>query len=150
VSCGSSSAQAQWLRQDLAAHPTRCTLAYAHHPRFTSGTNSPGSNSIKPLFQALYDYGADVLLVGHDHHYERFAPQNPSGARDPARGIREFLVGTGGRGFHPVNTIIPNSEIRNNVTFGVLKLTLRPASYDWQFVPEAGATFRDAGSQMCH
>jgi acid phosphatase type 7 len=150
VSCGSSSAQAQWLRQDLAAHPTRCTLAYAHHPRFTSGTNSPGSNSIKPLFQTLYDYGADVLLVGHDHHYERFAPQNPSGASDPARGIREFLVGTGGRGFHPVNTIIPNSEVRNNVTFGVLKLVLRPASYDWQFVPEAGATFRDAGSQMCH
>ena len=150
VSCSSSSAQAQWLRQDLAAHPTRCTLAYAHHPRFTSGTNSPGSSSIKPLFQALYDYGADVVLVGHDHHYERFAPQNPSGASDPARGIREFLVGTGGRGFHPVNTIIPNSEVRNNVTFGVLKLVLRPASYDWQFVPEAGATFRDAGSQMCH
>jgi hypothetical protein len=150
VSCGSSSAQAQWLRQDLASHPTMCTLAYAHHPRFSSGVNSPGSSSIKPLFQALYDYGADVLLVGHDHHYERFAPQNPSGASDPARGVREFLVGTGGRGFHPVKTIIPNSEVRNNVTFGVLKLALRPGSYDWQFEPEAGATFRDAGSQMCH
>jgi hypothetical protein len=150
VSCSSSSAQAQWLRQDLAAHPTRCTLAYWHHPRFTSGTNSPGSNSIKPLFQVLYDYGTDVVLVGHDHHYERFAPQSPSGSRDVARGIREFLVGTGGRGFHPVNTILPNSEVRNNVTFGVLKMALRPAGYDWQFVPEAGASFRDAGSEMCH
>ena len=81
------------------------------------------------------------MLVGHDHHYERFAPQSPSGGRDLARGIRQFLVGTGGRGFHPINTPLPNSEVRNNVTFGVLKLTLRPASYDWQFVPEAGKSF---------
>ena len=150
VSCGSSSAQVQWLRGDLAAHPAGCTLAYWHHPRFTSGTNSPGSSSVTPLYQALYDHGADVVLVGHDHHYERFAPQSPSGRHDPARGIRQFLVGTGGRGFHPINAPRPNSEVRNNVTFGVLKLTLRPASYDWQFVPEAGKTFRDAGSQACH
>ena len=150
VSCGSSSAQVQWLRGDLAAHPAKCTLGYWHHPRFTSGTNSPGSNSVTPLYQALYDYGADVVLVGHDHHYERFAPQSPAGGRDLARGIRQFLVGTGGRGFHPVKSPRPNSEVRNNVTFGVLKLTLRPASYDWQFVPEAGKSFRDAGSQACH
>jgi len=150
VSCGSSSAQVQWLRQDLAAHPARCTLGYWHHPRFTSGTNSPGSSSVTPLYQALYDHGADLVLVGHDHHYERFAPQSPSGGRDLARGIRQFLVGTGGRGFHPLNTPRPNSEVRQNVTFGVLKLTLRPASYDWQFVPEAGKSFSDAGSQACH
>ena len=150
VSCGSSSAQAQWLRADLAAHPARCTLSYWHHPRFTSGTNTPGSNSVTPLYQALYDHGADVVLVGHDHHYERFAPQSPSGGRDLARGIRQFLVGTGGRGFHPIKTALPNSEVRNNVTFGVLKLTLRPGSYDWEFVPEAGKSFRDAGSQACH
>jgi hypothetical protein len=150
VSCGSSSAQVKWLRQDLATHPARCTLGYWHHPRFTSGTNSPGSSSVTPLYQALYDYGADVVLVGHDHHYERFAPQSPAGGRDIARGIRQFLVGTGGRGFHPINTPRPNSEVRNNVTFGVLKLTLRPESYDWQFVPEAGKSFRDAGSQACH
>ena len=106
VSCGSSSAQAQWLRADLAAHPARCTLGYWHHPRFTSGTNSPGSNSVTPLYQALYDHGADVVLVGHDHHYERFAPQSPSGGRDLARGIRQFLVGTGGRGFHPIKTAL--------------------------------------------
>jgi acid phosphatase type 7 len=150
VSCGSSSAQVQWLRQDLASHPARCTLGYWHHPRFTSGTNSPGSSSVTPLYQALYDYGADVVLVGHDHHYERFAPQGPNGAKDLARGIREFLVGTGGRGFHPLQTPRPNSEVRRNDTFGVLKLTLRPASYDWQFVPEAGKSFSDAGSQACH
>jgi hypothetical protein len=105
---------------------------------------------VTPLYQALYDYGADVVLVGHDHHYERFAPQEPSGARNLARGVRQFLVGTGGRGFHPVNTPRPNSEVRNNTTFGVLQLALHPASYDWQFVPEAGKTFRDAGSQACH
>jgi hypothetical protein len=150
VSCGSSSAQVQWLRGDLAAHPARCTLGYWHHPRFTSGTNSPGSSSVAPLYQALYDYGADVVLVGHDHHYERFAPQTPAGGRDLARGIREFLVGTGGRGFHPLSAPRPNSEVRRNDTFGVLKLTLRPTSYDWQFVPEAGKSFRDAGSQACH
>jgi hypothetical protein len=150
VSCSSSSAQARWLRQDLAAHPARCTLAYWHHPRFTSGSNAPGSNSVLPLFQALYDHGADVVLSGHDHHYERFAPQDPNGSRNVARGIREWVVGTGGRNFHPLNSPRPNSEVRNNSTFGVLRLTLRPASYDWQFVPEAGKSFRDAGSQACH
>jgi hypothetical protein len=150
VSCSSSSTQVKWLRQDLAAHPARCTLGYWHHPRFTSGTNSPGSNSVTPLYQALYDHGADVVLVGHDHHYERFAPQDPNGGRNTARGIRQFLVGTGGRGFHPLNTPRPNSEVRNNSTFGVLRLTLRPASFDWQFVPEAGKSFRDSGSQACH
>jgi hypothetical protein len=150
VSCSSSSAQVRWLRQDLAANPARCTLAYWHHPRFTSGTNSPGSNSVTPLYQALYDQGADVVLVGHDHDYERFAPQDPNGGRDLARGIRQFVVGTGGRNFHPLGSPRPNSEVRNNTTFGVLMLTLRGASYGWQFVPEAGRTFRDSGSQACH
>jgi acid phosphatase type 7 len=150
VSCSSSSAQAQWLRQDLAANPTKCTLAYWHHPKFTSGVNYPGSSSVKPVFQVLYDYDADVVLVGHDHHYERFVPQDPNGALDLSRGIRQFVVGTGGRNFHPIKTILPNSEVRNNVTFGVLKLTLHPTSYDWQFTPEAGKTFTDSGSQACH
>ena len=150
VSCSSSSAQVRWLRQDLAAHPARCTLGYWHHPRFTSGTNSPGSSSVTPLYQALYDHGADVVLVGHDHDYERFAPQSPGGGRDLARGIRQFVVGTGGRGFHPMGSPRPNSEVRNNSTFGVLTLALHPAGYDWRFVPEAGKSFRDAGSQSCH
>jgi hypothetical protein len=150
IGCSSTSAQEQWLRQDLAAHRTTCTLAYWHHPRFTSGSNYPGSPLVKPLYQALYDNDADLVLVGHDHHYERFVPQDPDGAQDPVRGIRQFVVGTGGRNFHPINTVLPNSEVRNNVTFGVLKLTLHPASYDWQFVPEAGKTFTDSGSQACH
>jgi hypothetical protein len=105
---------------------------------------------VKPLFQILYDSNADLVLVGHDHHYERFAPQNPSGGADSARGIREFVVGTGGRNFHPIKTILPNSQVRNNVTFGVLRLTLHPAGYDWQFVPEAGKTFSDHGTASCH
>jgi calcineurin-like phosphoesterase family protein len=150
VSCSSSSAQVQWLRQDLAAHPALCTLGYWHHPRFTSGGNSPGSNSVTPLYQALYDHGADVVLVGHDHHYERFGPQDPNGGRNPTRGIREFVVGTGGRNFHPLNSPRPNSEVRNNATFGVLNLALHPTRYDWQFVPEAGKSFRDSGTQACH
>jgi hypothetical protein len=150
VSCSSSSAQVRWLRQDLAAHPARCTLGYWHHPRFTSGTNSPGSNSVTPLYQALYDHGADVVLVGHDHDYERFAPQNPSGGRDLARGIRQFVVGTGGRGFHPLSTPRPNSEVRQNSTFGILRMALHATGYDWEFVPEAGRSFRDSGSQACH
>ena len=150
VSCSSSSAQVRWLRQDLAAHPALCTLAYWHHPRFTSGSNAPGSSSVKPLYQALYDHGAEVVLAGHDHHYERFAPQDANGARNVARGLREFVVGTGGRNFHSLNSPRPNSEVRNNSTFGILRLTLRPASYEWQFVPEAGKTFRDAGAQACH
>jgi chitodextrinase len=150
VSCSATSSQANWLRQDLAANPRTCTLAFWHHPRFTSGVNAPGSTSVKPLYQALYDYDADVALVGHDHHYERFAPKDPDGNLNSSTGIREFVVGTGGRSFHPINTIQPGSEVRQNTNFGVLKLTLHPASYDWQFVPEAGKTFTDSGSTACH
>jgi acid phosphatase type 7 len=149
VSCATSSAQATWLRQDLAANPDTCTLAFWHHPRFTSGTNAPGSSSVKPLYQALYDYKADVLLVGHDHDYERFALQDPEGALDPVRGIRQFVVGTGGKSFHNFSTIQPGSEARNNDTFGVLKLVLSPTSYEWRFVPEAGKTYTDTGSTPC-
>ena len=98
----------------------------------------------------LYDAGADVVLAGHDHTYERFAPQNPAGEADPARGIREFVVGTGGRSHYEFEKIDRDSEVRNNTTYGVLKLTLRPSSYDWEFVPVAGGTFRDSGSGTCH
>jgi len=147
--CGSGSAQEQWLRLDLAAHPAPCTLAYWHHPLFSSGQH--GNNpSVQALYQALYDYGADAVLNSHDHLYERFAPQDPSGNLDTARGIREFLVGTGGAGHYNWGIMQPNSEVRNNTTFGVMKLTLHPTSYDWEFVPEAGETFTDSGSDSCH
>jgi hypothetical protein len=149
VSCSASSAQASWLQADLAANPETCTLAFWHHPKFTSGTNSPGSNSVKPLFQILYDHEVDVGLVGHDHDYERFALKNPDGVVEPSRGIRQFVVGTGGRSFHNWGTIQPGSEARQNDTFGVLKMTLRPDSYEWQFVPEAGKTYTDTGSTPC-
>jgi hypothetical protein len=143
-----SSAQVQWLRADLAANQNVCTLAYWHHPRFSSGQHGNIARS-QPFWDALYEYGADVVLNGHDHTYERFAPQNPNGQADANRGIREFVVGTGGAGLYPFPTIQPNSQVRNNTTYGVLKLTLHSTSYDWQFVPIAGQTFTDSGSSNC-
>jgi acid phosphatase type 7 len=102
------------------------------------------------LGRPLYAANADVVLSGHDHDYERFAPQMPSGAADSARGIREFVVGTGGRELRPFGTIKPNSEVHHAETFGVLKLTLHPNSYEWKFVPVAGKTFSDSGKSSCH
>src|SRR5205085_9370357 len=146
--CGAGSPQEQWLRQDLADSTARCTLAYWHHPLFSSGQHRPGDSEVRPLFQALYDYGAELVLTGHDHNYERFAPQDPSGALDLARGIRQFIVGTGGRSLYTQATPLPNSEVRESHSFGVLELTLRPASYDWRFV-STNSGFHDSQSQSC-
>jgi acid phosphatase type 7 len=148
--CGAGSPQEQWLRQDLASSPADCTLAYWHHPLFASGTYTPGIASVKPLFQALYDDGADLVLVGHDHNYERFAPQDPNGVLDLARGIRQLVVGTGGKSHAAQGTPIPNSEVRNADTYGVLELTLRESGYEWRFVPESGKTFTDSGTGSCN
>ncbi len=149
IACGAGSAQEQWLRADLAANPRTCTLAYWHHPRFSSGTTHGSHVSLQPIWQALYDYGADVVLSGHEHNYERFALQDPSGVADP-RGIREFVTGTGGRSHYGfASTPVANSEVRNSTTYGVLKLTLHAASYDWQFIPVAGGTFTDSGAGTC-
>jgi len=149
VACGAGSAQEKWLRADLAAHPAACTLAYWHHPRFNSGHQS-NATFMQALFQDLYDADADVILGGHAHDYERFAPQNPAGKLDEARGIRQFVVGTGGAFFTSLSTTKPNSQVRNANTYGVLMLTLHPDSYDWRFVPEAGRGFTDSGSDRCH
>ena len=149
VSMAAGSPQEQWLRADLAGHPVSCTLAYWHHPRFSSGRHG-GDASPEPLWQALYDAGADVVISGHDHTYERFAPQTPDGAADPARGIRQFVVGTGGASLYNFTTIVANSEARDNTTHGVLRLSLGPGGYDWEFIPVAGGTFRDSGSGSCH
>jgi hypothetical protein len=146
--CEAGSAQEQWLRADLAAHPTTCTLAYWHHPRFASG--GEGSPAMGAIWEALYEHGADVVLSAHKHHYERFAPQTPAGEADPVNGIREFIVGTGGKSHHWVTEPRANSEVVESGTFGVLKLTLHVSGYDWEFVPIAGATFTDAGSDLCH
>jgi acid phosphatase type 7 len=147
--CQAGSSQEQWLRADLAAHPASCTLAYWHHPRFSSGEHG-NATALQPIWQALYDANADVVLNGHDHNYERFAPQNPSGTLDRARGIRQFVVGTGGKSHYQITAPITNSEIYNDSTFGVLKLTLHPTSYDWEFIPESGKTFSDTGNADCH
>ena len=145
--CNAGSPQEQWLRADLAANSTQCTLALWHHPRFSSGASSTRTQA---LWNALYDYNAELILNGHAHVYERFAPQNPGGKLDTARGIREFIVGSGGVGHGSTTTFAPNSEAYNGTTFGVIKLTLKSNSYDWQFIPEAGRTFTDSGSTLCH
>ena len=144
-----ASEQEQWLRADLAAHPKRCTLAYFHHPRFSSGTSHGSDPQMQPLWQVLYDAGADVVLTGHEHNYERFAPQTPDGRADSARGIREFVAGTGGGPLYQFGPPIANSEVRS-MSYGVLKLTLGVRSYEWQFIPIAGGTFTDSGSAPCH
>jgi hypothetical protein len=147
--CSAGSPQEQWLRADLAAHPNTCTLAYMHHPRFSSGQIG-NITYVQPLWQALYDHGADVVLAGHDHDYERFAPQRPDGTRDTAYGLRQFVVGTGGRNMSSLGTTKANSEVRHDDTFGVLKLTLYAGGYDWQFLPIAGSSFTDSGAGTCH
>ena len=147
--CAAGSAQEQWLRSDLAASKAKCTLAFMHHPRISS-SYSADLTEVQPLWQALYNAGADLVLSGHDHVYERLAPVDPTGRSDGARGLRQFIVGTGGFSHHPFFTVHPASEVRNNNTFGVLKLELKAASYSWQFLSEAGRTFTDAGTALCH
>ena len=141
------SAQEQWLRADLAANRTQCTLAYWHHPRFSSGAHQSDART-RDIWQALYDFGADVVVTGHDHDDEEFSRQTADGALD-ANGIRQFVVGTGGTALRPFGFIQPNSATRNSDTHGVLRLTLRPTSFDWTFVPVAGATFTDSDSRDC-
>jgi acid phosphatase type 7 len=144
--CTPTSAQGQWLQADLAANPRMCTLAIFHEPLFSS---SGGNTGLRSLWTSLYQAGADIVLNGHRHNYERFTLQDPNGVADPAHGIREFVVGTGGRSHSSFGSTASNSEIRNNTAYGVLKLTLHPTSYDWQFIPIAGQSFTDSGSAPC-
>ena len=146
--CGPTSPQGKWLAADLAANSNWCTLAYWHIPLFSSGGRAELNS--RDFWQMLYEQDVDLVLSGHDHIYERFAPQTADGIADPVRGIRQFVVGTGGGNHTSLATIFPNSEVRNTDTFGVLKLTLRLTGYDWEFVPEAGGSFTDSGSAECH
>lgn len=149
--CGAGSPQEQWLRADLAADQSACTLAYWHDPRFSSGAVHGSNTAYTAFWQALYDDRAEIVLGGHEHVYERFAKQTPNGSADPVRGLRQFTVGTGGRSHYAFrNQVLATSEVRNGDTFGVLDLALRPGSYDWRFVPEAGRIFTDTGSTACH
>ncbi|MCA1587195.1 MAG: metallophosphoesterase [Chloroflexi bacterium] len=148
ISCAQGSPQEQWLRADLAAHPTACTLAIWHHPLFSSKTASTAS---RPFWDDLYVAGAEIVLNAHVHNYERFRPQRPDGAADPAGGIAQFVVGTGGKSLESTGSPGPGSNSAAAAqTFGVLELTLKATSYEWRFVPEAGQTFSDAGSAACH
>jgi hypothetical protein len=142
--------QLAWLVADLAANPALCTVAIAHRPRFSSG-NAHSAGSQGPVFQALHDAGAELLVSGNDHDYERFAPQAPNQTPDPDSGVVQFVVGTGGKSHGDINLPLePNSVAQNADTYGVLRLVLHPASYDWRFFPVRGRTFTDAGSADCH
>jgi acid phosphatase type 7 len=146
--CERGSPQERWLRRDLAAHRTRCTLAAWHEPRFSSGQHGPSDRS-QALWEALYAGGVDVVLAGHDHDYERFAPLDANGRPD-SRGMRSFVVGTGGVGLRRLPpAVVSGSIVRQDTTFGVLALRLRPADYDWDFVP-VGTGFSDSGHGACH
>ncbi len=137
--CERGSPQWQWLKADLAAHPALCTLAYWHHPRFSSGLHG-SDTTVAPFWDLLARAKADLVLQGHDHDYERFAP---------IRGIRSFVVGTGGRSHYPFLLPRAGSVVRNANTFGVLRLTLKATGFNWEFVPVAGGTFTDVGSGVC-
>lgn len=146
IAAGAGSAQAAWLRQILAGSSAPCTIAYWHHPRFGSGQHGSNGN-VAELWNLLYEAGAEIVLAGHEHFYERFAPQTPGGTRDPDRGLRQFIVGTGGATPYEFVGAHPNSEARIS-QWGVLKLTLGPQSYAWEFIGASGAS--DTGVGSCH
>lgn len=148
VPSGPGSAQGEWLRQELAKQPTLCTAAIWHRPLFTSGPN--GSNAdMRDLWRTLYEFNVDVVINGHDHLYERFAPQDPDGRPDPARGIRQFTIGTGGALLYQAVTVAANSEVRQSA-WGVGQFTLTGTGYQWEFIPADAAGTRDSGFGSCH
>jgi hypothetical protein len=147
--CGSRSPQATWLRADLQANRAKCTLAFSHSPRFSSGEHG-NDELLRDLWQIMHESGVDVVLSGHDHTYERFAPQDAIGRGDAKRGIRAFVVGTGGKGLGRFVRARPNSEVRANSSIGVLTLTLRPENYSWQFRAIADLPLDDSGDGSCH
>lgn len=149
ISRTASSAQIAWLRADLTGSRAQCTMALWHHPRFSSGYHGNDVTQ-QPFWDVLYEFDADVVLVGHDHNYERFAPQTPAGVADPTRGLRQFVVGTGGASLRSFSTIRPNSEFRDSSTWGVIKLDLAPTGYSWSYITTTGGAVLDSGSGSCH
>jgi hypothetical protein len=148
ISMQLGSPQLSWLRDDLRTSDSRCTVAYWHRPLFSSGQHGNHPET-RELWRTLFEFGAEIIVSAHDHDYERFAPQNPDGLADAARGLRQFVVGTGGAGLRPFAAVRANSEVRESV-WGVLVLSLDDGSYRWEFQPVEGATFRDSGSGQCH
>jgi hypothetical protein len=145
---GPGSAQAEWLRQELALRPASCAVAYWHRPLFSSGLNGDNPD-MRGLWRILYEANIDVIVNGHDHTYERFGPQDPDGRPDQQRGIRQFVIGTGGAPLYPFASVRGNSEVRG-AAWGVTVFTLLNGGYQWEFVPVEGASFRDAGAGVCH
>lgn len=150
--CEVGSPQEVWLKQDLAEHAGACIVGYGHHALFSSGIfrSHAVHAEVKPLWDDLYAAHADLMLAGHEHSYERFAPQNTDGVADAQNGIRLITAGTGGRSHDPLGFAAPNSEVRDWETYGVVKLVLSPKGYTWEFIPEEGKKFRDSGSGTCH
>jgi len=149
IDTSASGAQGSWLQSDLAANPKTCVLAYWHKPRWSSGNTHGSDSGMQALWQILYNAGAEVVINGHEHNYERFAQMNATGST-VSQGLREFVVGTGGGSHYGFGSALASSEVRNSSTFGVLKLTLSSTGYSWQFVPVSGSTFTDSGSANCH
>jgi acid phosphatase type 7 len=149
IDVSATSAQVKWLKADLTANPKKCVLAYWHHPRWSSGAKYGNSSTYQALWETLYLGGAELVLNGHEHHYERFAQMNTAGVA-VSSGLREIVVGTGGASLYGFGTIRSASEVRNSSTHGVLKLALSSTSYSWQFIPVAGKTFTDSGATLCH
>src|SRR5688500_7559874 len=148
--CGAGAAQERSLRSDLEANPRACTVPYFRNSRFSSSVEHGNSPEMTPFWEALYEAGADVVLSGHSHNYERFAPQTPSGQADAAQGIRQFVVGTGGRSHYSFGVVQANSEVRIADADGVIELTLHPEGYDWQFLTAPAGMVADAGNARCH
>jgi hypothetical protein len=148
IDVSATSAQVKWLKNDLAANPKKCVLAYWHHPRWSSGSRHGSNSKYHVLWRALYYAGADLVINGHEHHYERFKPMDHSGY-GATSGLRQIVVGTGGAGLYGFGTVHPSSQVRNASTYGVLKLTLNTTSYAWNFIPVAGKTFTDSGTTSC-
>ena len=149
IAVSSTSTQVKWLKNDLAANPKRCVLAYWHKPRWSSGSNHGSASSMQTIWKILYDAGAELIVNGHEHNYERFREMNGSGAA-ASPGLREIVVGTGGAGLYKFGSALSTSQVRNSSTHGVLKLTLNSTSYSWKFVPIAGKSFTDSGTTNCH
>jgi acid phosphatase type 7 len=149
IDASATSTQVKWLRRDLVANPRLCVLAYWHRPRWSSGDHHGDEPKMQALWKVLHTAGAELVINGHEHHYERFMPMNATGIADP-NGMREIVVGTGGAGLYGFGSTHPSSEVRNSSTHGVLKLALKTDSYTWRFVPVAGKTFTDTGTTSCH
>ena len=148
IAIDDGSAQALWLRGDLTANAGRCTIAYMHHPRFSSGPHTE-REALVPLWRILSGRGVSVAVAGHDHIYERFAPLNAAGVADTVNGVRQFVVGTGGAHRYEIGSLLPGSEAHSSEAFGLLKLTLLPDRYRWSFVPVDANALHDEGESTC-